>query len=129
MPVSVDQKVVQMQFDNAQFEKGVQETLNSLNRLQASVEANTNEISSNSFSGLTRGLENAESSVHKMGSAVDILRDKFSVFGTMADQITRNITTKLGNIVVETTKTVTGINGAVDGFSKFNQKTLLLQHL
>ena len=123
MPVSVDQKVVQMQFDNAQFEKGVQETLNSLNRLQASVEANTNEISSNSFSGLTRGLENAESSVHKMGSAVDILRDKFSVFGTMADQITRNITTKLGNIVVETTKTVTGINGAVDGFSKFNQKT------
>ena len=123
MPVSVDQKVVQMQFDNAQFEKGVQETLNSLNRLQASVEANTNEISSNSFSGLTRGLENAESSVHKMGSAVDILRDKFSVFGTMADQITRNITTKLGNIVVNTTKTITGINGAVDGFSKFNQKT------
>ena len=123
MPVSVDQKVVQMQFDNAQFEKGVQETLNSLNRLQASVEANTNEISSNSFSGLTRGLENAESSVHKMGSAVDILRDKFSVFGTVADQITRNITTKLGNIVVETTKTITGINGAVDGFSKFNQKT------
>ena len=123
MPVSVDQKVVQMQFDNAQFEKGVQETLNSLNRLQASIEANTNEISSNSFSGLTRGLENAESSVHKMGSAVDILRDKFSVFGTVADQITRNITTKLGNIVVETTKTITGINGAVDGFSKFNQKT------
>lgn len=123
MPVSVDQKVVQMQFDNAQFEKGVQETLNSLNRLQASVEANTNEISSNSFSGLTRGLENAESSVHKMGSAVDILRDKFSVFGTVADQITRNITTKLGNIVVETTKTITGINGAADGFSKFNQKT------
>ena len=123
MPVSVDQKVVQMQFDNAQFEKGVQETLNSLNRLQASVEANTNEISSNSFSGLTRGLENAESSVHKMGSAVDILRDKFSVFGTVADQITRNITNKLGNIVVEATKTITGINGAADGFSKFNQKT------
>ena len=123
MPVSVDQKVVQMQFDNAQFEKGVQETLNSLNRLQASVEANTNEISSNSFSGLTRGLENAESSVHKMGSAVDILRDKFSVFGTVADQITRNITTKLGDIVVNTTKTITGINGAADGFSKFNQKT------
>lgn len=123
MPVSVDQKVVQMQFDNAQFEKGVQETLNSLNRLQASIEANTKEVSSNSFSGLTSGLENAESSIHKMGSAVDVLKDKFSVFGTMADQITRNIATKLGNVVVETTKTITGINGAVEGFSKFNQKT------
>lgn len=123
MPVSVDQKVVQMQFDNAQFEKGVQETLNSLNQLQASIEANTKEVSSNSFSGLTRGLENAEGSIHKMGSAVDVLKDKFSVFGTMADQITRNITTKLGNVVVETTKTITGINGAVEGFSKFNQKT------
>ena len=37
----VDERVVQMKFDNAQFEAGVQQTLQSLNKLNDSIEKNT----------------------------------------------------------------------------------------
>ena len=52
-----------------------------------------------------------------MGSAVNILRSSFQSLDNGRPDYSRNITTKLGNIVVEITKTVTGITGAVDGFS------------
>ena len=38
MSTTVDQRVVSMQFDNADFEKGVQQTLNSLNTLNKNIE-------------------------------------------------------------------------------------------
>ena len=37
MSQEVDQRVVEMRFDNAKFEKNVQQTLNSLNRLNESL--------------------------------------------------------------------------------------------
>lgn len=123
MAVSVDQKVVQMQFDNAQFEKGVQETLNSLNKLNASVEANTKQISSGTFDGLSEGLENSSKAANKMSDAVDIMRDKFGVFGTVADQAIRKITDKMLGFASSAAKTVTGINDMASGFQKYNQKT------
>ena len=37
MSTTVDERVVSMQFDNADFEKGVQQTLNSLNTLNKNI--------------------------------------------------------------------------------------------
>ena len=54
MSATVDERVVSMQFDNAQFERGVQQTLNSLNNLNKTVEQ-AGRTQSGSFNTLITG--------------------------------------------------------------------------
>ena len=55
MSTSVDNRVVQMQFDNAQFEAGVQQSLNTLTRLDAALNDLEN---AGGFSGLSQAVNN-----------------------------------------------------------------------
>ena len=95
MSTTVDQRVVSMQFDNADFEKGVQQTLNSLNTLNKNIEKNAaNNV--DSFKGLSNGLNDVDNSIRKsIIPSMDALQNKFSVMGTMMDQTIRNITNKM----------------------------------
>ena len=92
MSTTVDQRVVSMQFDNADFEKGVQQTLNSLNTLNKNIEKNAaNNV--DSFKGLSNGLNDVENSIHKgVLPAMDTIQNKFSILGTISDQVLRNMT-------------------------------------
>ena len=53
---SIDQRVVQMEFDNKQFEKGIQTTLKSLDELQKGLD----------LKGATNGIKNIEKAVNNM---------------------------------------------------------------
>ena len=62
MSTTVDERVVSMQFDNADFEKGVQQTLNSLNTLNKNIEKNAaNNV--DSFKGLSSGLTDVKNAI------------------------------------------------------------------
>ena len=72
MSKTVDQRVVEMRFDNAQFERGIAQSLQSINNLKESLD----------FSKLkTTGLDSLSSDISDIGSSVDSIADKFSFFG------------------------------------------------
>lgn len=118
MSTTVDERVVSMQFDNAQFEKGVQQTLNSLNTLNKNIEKNAaNNV--DSFKGLNNSLTNVDNSIRKsIIPSMDALQNKFSVMGTMMDQTIRNITNKMVDASTNLAKMFT-ISPISDGLREY----------
>lgn len=87
MSTTVDNRVVEMQFDNKQFERNVSTTLSSLDKLKQSL----------NLSGAAKGLENvgtAAKGINLSGltSAAETVGLKFNAMWTIADQALRNIT-------------------------------------
>lgn len=87
---SIDEQVVQMQFDNKQFEAGIKQTTNSLDSLNKSLK----------MEGATKGLEAAHAAVNKFGalghiaSAVDSIAQRFSAMSIVAITALANITNR-----------------------------------
>ena len=94
---TVDTKQVSIHFDHADFEQGVSQTLASLNKLNQAVE-NSGNTSSDGFKNLSNQLSTVEKEVnHGILPAMDAMTNKFSFFGTMADQIIRNLASNIQN--------------------------------
>mgnify|MGYP000575661577 CR=1 FL=1 len=88
----VDERVVQMQFDNSQFERNVSTSMSTLDKLKRSL----------NLSGAAKGLSdvgNAAKSIslNGLGSAVDTVRTKFSALQVMGVTALANITNSAVN--------------------------------
>lgn len=87
MSNSVDNRVVQMKFDNAEFEKNVQTSMTTLNKLNKSLE----------MTEATKGLDDVNTAASRtdlsgLSGGVDALRVKFSALQIMAVTALSNIT-------------------------------------
>lgn len=87
MSTTIDQRVVEMQFDNEHFERNVATSMSTLKKLDQSLQ----------LQGATKGLEGINAAAKSvnlsgLGSAVETVGLKFSAMYTMADQCLRNIT-------------------------------------
>ena len=87
MSTTVDSRVVEMRFDNKQFESGVATTISSLDKLKQKL----------NLDGATKGMENIDAAAKKvnmssLGNAVDTVGVRFNALWTIADQTLRNIT-------------------------------------
>ena len=72
---STDNRIVQMQFDNAQFEKGVKQTMDSLDKLESSLQLN------GASKGMQRVSEESKTlcnSMSKVDEAVQVVKIQFS---------------------------------------------------
>lgn len=92
MSTTIDEKVVEMRFDNRQFEQGVQTSLDTISNLRKSL----------NLTGASKGLEGISDAAKKVdlssvGSAAETIGLKFSAMYTMADQALRNITNSAMN--------------------------------
>lgn len=84
MSNSIDQRIVEMKFDNAQFEKGIEETIKSLDSLDKSLDLkNTNKLGSdmsslaNATTGIDAVAENISSGRSKIEAAFSSLAEGF----------------------------------------------------
>ena len=78
MSATVDERVVSMQFDNAQFERGVQQTLATLNNLNNSIEKNAAQ-NSVAFGGLVNSLNAMDNKIsHGILPTMEVVNNKFS---------------------------------------------------
>lgn len=116
MSNSVDQKIVQMQFDNVQFEKGVAVTMGSLKKLSQELQLKE---------GMT-GIQGIDAAVSKMdfgsvSTALDELNDKFSILGVVGATAISRITNNLMDIGGQVLKGIT-IDPLVDGLTEYNLK-------
>ena len=87
MSRTIDQKVVEMRFDNAQFEQNVKTSMGTLDNLKKSL----------NMDGATRGLENVNQAVNnvsfdRMASGIEALRNRFSTLGIVGMRVIQNLT-------------------------------------
>lgn len=92
MSKSVEERIVEMRFDNQQFEKGVQTTMGTLDKLKQSLK----------LDGAAKGLEDVDKAakginVSGLSSAVETVKNRFSALEVVAITALANITNSVVN--------------------------------
>lgn len=121
MSREVDQHVVEMRFDNAQFEKNTRESIKTLDRLQDKLQ----------FKDVDKGFENIEKaqrnvSFDEMEGALDTLKVKFNALDVMAVAALTNITNKIVNTGERLVKSLS-VDQVASGWNKYTEKTSNVQ--
>lgn len=121
MSQEVDQRVVEMRFDNAKFEKNVQQSINSLNALNESLK----------FEGAEKGFAEMEKASEKvdfdrMTTALETLTGKFSALEVIGMTALVKITNKAIDAGAKLTKSLS-IDQVMSGWNKYAQKTASVQ--
>ena len=93
MSKSVEERVVEMRFDNQQFEKGVRTTMGTLDKFKQSLK----------LDGATKGLEEVNKAAKEINmsgltSAVETVKNKFSALEVIAITALANITNSVVNV-------------------------------
>lgn len=121
---SIDKRIVQMQFDNQGFEKGVSTTMKSLKNLNESLK----------MKNATNGLTEVHSGINKLtslgmgalSSGVDAVSSRFNAMGIIAATALMNIT----NQAIATGKRITSaltVDPIMDGFNEYETKMNAIQ--
>lgn len=84
---SIDDRVVNMQFNNAQFQQGIGQTNDSLEQLKQNL----------NLDGATAGINGVQNAANRfslanMESALDNISSKFSIFGAVGFTVIQNLT-------------------------------------
>lgn len=113
MSTTIDRRVVEMQFDNKQFENNVQTSMSTLEKLKRSL----------NLTGASKGLENIDAAAKKIdfsgvGNAVESVRVKFSALEVMAVTALSNITNSAVNAGKNMIKALT-LDPIISGFQEY----------
>lgn len=116
MSTTIDQRVVEMRFDNAQFEKNVSTTMSSLDKLKQKL----------NLDGAHKGLENVNAAAKNnnipvLGNAVESVSAKFSALQVMGVTALANITNSAVNAGKNIVKSLT-IDPVKTGFQEYELK-------
>ena len=117
MSKTVDERVVSMQFDNAQFEKNVSTSISTIDKLKQSL----------NFDGAAKGLDNIAVSaknvdMNSLGNAVESVRVKFSALDVVGVTALANITNSAVNAGKKLAKSLS-VDQISAGWDKFSKKT------
>lgn len=121
---SVDERIVEMRFDNQQFESGVQKSLKTLDQLKSGL----------NLEGSAKSFESIQSSVNSLdlsgiASGVDAVSNRVSALGIVGDQVLRYLTTQFiqfGEAAAQAVKSLTTDQIGV-GFDKYERKIQSVQ--
>jgi len=94
MSKQVDNRVVQMQFDNKKFEQGIKTTLNSINNLDKSLNG-LNNISLKGFEKITQMANKIN--LDGIGQAIDMVSYRMSSMGIVGATVLQNLTNEAIN--------------------------------
>lgn len=121
MSREVDQRVVEMRFDNAQFEKNTRESMKTLDRLQEKLQ----------FKDVDKGFESIEKAQRnvnfdEMEGALDTLKVKFNALDVIAVAALTNITNKIVDTGERLVKSLS-VDQVASGWNKYTEKTSNVQ--
>ena len=121
MSREVDQRVVEMQFDSAQFEKNTKKTIGLIDKLMEKLQ----------FKGAEKGFEKLDEAAEQvdfatMSRSLDSLQDKFSALDIIATTALVNITNKAMNAGEKLLKSLS-IDQVASGWDKYTEKTSNVQ--
>lgn len=121
MSTTVDERVVEMRFDNKQFEANVQTSLSTIDRLKRSL----------NLEGAAKGLENVNTAAQKcdmtpLTNAVETVKVKFSTLEVMAVTALANITNSAVNAAKNIVSALT-IDPIKTGFQEYETQINAVQ--
>ena len=116
MSKQIDERVVEMRFDNAQFEKNVSTTMSTLEKLKQSL----------NLTGAAKGFEDINAAAKKidmngLANSVDTVGLRFNALYTIADQTLRNITNRVEQTITRTLKMLT-VEPITTGLNEYELK-------
>ena len=116
---SIDNRIVNMQFNNRGFESGVSTTLNSLKKLNDSLKMKD---ASKGLTDISDGLNKVNGSgLSGLSRGVEAITSKFSALGIVATTALVNITNRAVNAGMALAKSLT-IEPVMDGFREYELK-------
>ncbi len=113
---SIDKRIVQMQFDNAQFEQGVEQTLRSLEKLDDKLEFNNAEIGFGNIQRAANGV-----TMDNIYESVDSVDQKFSLMGVAAATVMNKLTSQAVDAGQKIAYALS-LKGINDGWQEYNLK-------
>lgn len=121
MSKKIDERVVEMQFDNKQFEREVSTTMSTIDKLKEKLK----------FSGAADGLENVGKAAKKvdmsgLGAGVDTIQMKFSALEVMAVTALANITNSAVNAGKRMVSALT-LDPVISGFQEYETQINAIQ--
>ncbi len=121
MSTTIDEKVVEMRFDNKHFETHTRETMSTLDKLKQKL----------NLSGASKGLENLNTSANKvnmsgMSNAIDSVNSKFSMLEVMGVTAMVNIANSAVEAGKRMVKALT-IDPVMDGFNEYEMTLNAIQ--
>ena len=121
MSTTIDNKVVQMEFDNSRFERNVQTSLSTIEKLKRSL----------NLTGAAKGFENIDSAARNvnmsgLGTAVEAVQAKFSALQVMGITALANITNSAVNAGKRIASALT-IDPIKTGFSEYETQINAVQ--
>lgn len=121
MSQEVDSRVVEMRFDNANFEKNTKQTILTIDRLMEKLQ----------FKGAEKGFEKLDASAENvdfatMQTSLDRLESKFSSLNIVATTALVNITNKFVDAGEKLVKSLS-IDQVASGWDKYTEKTSNVQ--
>ena len=121
MSREVDQRVVEMQFNNADFEKNTKKTIGLIDKLMEKLQ----------FKGAEKGFEKLDAAAEKvdfdtMSRSLDGLQSKFSALDIIATTALVNITNKAVNAGEKLVKSLS-VDQIASGWDKYTEKTSNVQ--
>ncbi len=116
MSKQIDERVVEMRFDNSQFEKNVSTTISTLEKLKQSL----------NLTGAAKGFEDINAAAKKidmngLANSVDTVGLRFNALYTIADQTLRNITNRVEQTIERTLRMFT-TEPITTGFNEYELK-------
>lgn len=121
MSTTIDNKVVEMSFDNSNFEKNVNQSLGTLDKLKKSL----------NFEGATKGFDNLEKasgrlSFDNLSESIENVKLKFSALEVMAISALDSITKKAVDAGLQLVRSLS-VEQISEGFRKYEEKTTAVQ--
>ena len=117
---TVDNKIVQMTFENKQFERGVKQSLNSLEELKKALDLDK---SAQSLANLEKAA--AKFDISGIGDGVDKIADKFTLLGNIGQEIFHRISRTAVDAMENVVRTITSM--PQKGLGKYEQKNKAVQ--
>ncbi|MCM1524007.1 MAG: hypothetical protein NC120_06070 [Ruminococcus sp.] len=117
----IDKRVVEMRFDNGQFERGVSTSISSIEKLKGSMNFDGAE---KSFKSIEKAAAKADISPLEKG--IEAVTVKFSTLEVAAVTAIANITNSAVDAGKQLVKSLT-IDQVTEGFGKYEQKTAAVQ--
>lgn len=121
MSATIDERVVEMRFNNQQFEKNANESIKTLDKLNASLDLKG---STEGFDALQKSIKSVDLST--INGAMDAVTNKISMIGVIGDQVLRNLTNKVTDFGLHWVKSLS-IDQISSGFEKYATKTESVQ--
>ena len=117
MSQTVDQRIVEMRFDNKQFEDGTKTTLSTLEKLKSALKFDK---ATDGFSDLSDAAKHCD--VSHLGSAVDSIAERFSNMGIIGMRTLQNLADSAYNAGTKILKSLT-LDPITQGYAKYEKKT------